>query len=149
MSALRSSVHSSIGTTPYRAVFGQQMLQHASMYKVLRDMNSLSNVDITIEDKSDKLKQLRENIKNNLRKAHEVSRQKYNTRASERVFKVGQEVLKRNHFLSNASNKFNKKLARQFTRCRIRKVVAHNLYDLEKLSGEHLGVFHAKDLIMK
>lgn len=149
MGALRSSLHSSTGTTPYQAVFGQQMIQHASMYKILRNINALDNADITILSSSDRQTLLRQKIKDNLLKAHVISSKKYNTRAKERVFKVGQEVLKRNHFLSSAPNQFCKKFAKQFQRCRVRNIVASNLYDLEKLNGEHLGVFHAKDLLIR
>lgn len=147
LSALRSAIHSSIGTTPYQAVFGQQMIQHASMYRLLKDLGSLSNTDITLITKVEKQAELREKIRMNLEKAYEDYGKVYNTRARKRIFKEGQELLRRNFALSNASKKFSQKFAKKFQRCRVRKVIANNLYDIEKLNGEHIGVYHAKDLL--
>lgn len=147
MSALRSAVHSSIGTTPYQAVFGQQMIQHASLYRVLKDLNAVCDTEITVAHKIEKQATLREKIKSNLEKAYENAKKTYNTRGKVRNFKEGQEVLRRNFVLSNSSKKFNKKFAKKFQKCRVRKTVANNLYELEKPNGEYLGVYHAKDLM--
>lgn len=47
-SALRNSIHSTTGQTPYFTAFGQHMVQHAGAYPILRNLKSLPTGDIQI-----------------------------------------------------------------------------------------------------
>lgn len=148
MSSIRSGVHSAIGTTPYQALFGQPMILHSSSYKILRKLKALQDPEIEVENQSDKLQMLRMNIKKNIEKAHEKYVRQYNTRASVRTFNPGQEVMRRNTILSNAGDKISKKFAKQFIKCRVRRVVSKNMYELEDMTGREKGIFHGKDIFM-
>ncbi|XP_067629120.1 uncharacterized protein [Eurosta solidaginis] len=67
--ALRNSLHQSLGYMPYFAVFGQHMITHAADYKLLRNLNLLSDNTVKLE-RSDNFQLIREVIKKNLEKAH-------------------------------------------------------------------------------
>lgn len=70
LSILRSDYHSVIKCSPYYAVFGQNIIQHASSYKILEKIGCLNGQDIDISDYTDKLDRIREKIRKNLQEAH-------------------------------------------------------------------------------
>lgn len=49
MASIRSSFHSAIKTNPYNAMFGQNMVIHGSMYRLLKKLGALSGEDIGTE----------------------------------------------------------------------------------------------------
>lgn len=147
MSAIRSSLHSAIGTSPYQALFGQRMVQHGSLYELLRKLNSLSEPDMNVVAPDDAHQATREKIKENLIAAHQRYSKQYNTRAKIRSFNVGQEVMYRNMDLSSAPNQKNKKFNKRFLKCRVKSIVGKNLYELSDLNDKTIGVYHGKDII--
>lgn len=144
-SALRNSVHVSIGNSAYRLVFGRNMVTHASEYGLLRKLQAFES-DIEIVDSNDMAQLVGESVRKNLDKAHEKAVRIYNTRSKEVEFTPGQEVFRRNSAQSNFEKGFNAKFARKFIKCRIRKRLGHARYELEDLQGKLIGVFHAKDI---
>ncbi|KAH8307499.1 hypothetical protein KR044_008580 [Drosophila immigrans] len=126
------------------ALFGFNMINHGSDYKLLKQLSLLEESPLLTP--RDQLQLLREDIKNNSRAAYERNATQYNLRSKPVSFKEGQEVFKRNFYLSNFSNNFNKKLGPQFTKCRIKKKVGTAYYILENLQGKEIGTYHAKDL---
>ncbi|XP_059221564.1 uncharacterized protein K02A2.6-like [Stomoxys calcitrans] len=99
LTVLRSDVHSGIGTAPYRAVFGQNMILHGSTYDVLEKLDMLN--DDTIVEHADRLQAIRDKISHNLDVAHEKASKIYNTRTRHVNFVSGQEVFRKNHSQSN------------------------------------------------
>ena len=142
--ALRNSVHSSTGTTPYFALFGQHMFTSGADYKLARKLSLMDDVEIL--SKSDNLALLRDKIKENMHQAYERSAKQYNLKVRMTKFFPGQEVYKRNFVLSDFKNNINAKFCRKFIKCRITKVLGNNMYEIESLNGHPLGIFHAKDL---
>ncbi|XP_046808358.1 uncharacterized protein K02A2.6-like [Lucilia cuprina] len=66
--ALRSLIHSSIGYSPFHALFGYTMITHGKSYQLVRNIDSLGNgEDIHY---SDKLHIIREKVKENLERAY-------------------------------------------------------------------------------
>lgn len=147
MGALRSSIHSAISTSPYQALFGQRMVQHGSLYALLRKLKAISEPDMQMSNPDDKHQAIRQQIKENLITAHQKYSKQYNTRAKDRNFIVGQEVIHRNMDLSSAPNKINKKFNKKFIKCRVKSVIGKNLYELSDLKGKRIGVYHGKDII--
>ncbi|KAH8351252.1 hypothetical protein KR059_012449, partial [Drosophila kikkawai] len=148
-SALRSALHQSLGCSSYKALFGFNMINHGSDYKLLKQLSLLE--ESTRLDRVDQLALIREEIKKNSRKAYETNVKQYNVRANHIVFnprrvKEGQEVFKRNFHLSNFSQNYNKKLGHQFSKCRIKKKLGSSFYLLETLAGKEIGTYHAKDI---
>ena len=144
--ALRSSIHSSIGVTPYFALFGQNMITHASAYALARKLNVLGEGDINIIPKESKIQIIREQMKAKLDKAYDKNVKSYNKRSRDIIYREGQEVFRKNYILSDFKKGINAKLCKPWLKCRIRKAVGRSIYEIETTKGEYIGVIHAKDL---
>lgn len=144
--ALRNSVHTATGVTPYFALFGIHMFSSGADYKIARKLMSLTDHDIHKLPSNDKLSIIREKIKNNMHEAYERSAQRYNKRARQVKFLPGQEVFRRNTVLSNFEKNRNSKFCRKFLKCRILRPVGNNMYELESMQGKSIGIYHAKDI---
>lgn len=144
-SALRNATHATSGHSPYFMVFGQHMVQHANTYKLLRSMQALQASDIEIVPPSDLRDALNTQVQQRLQKAHERNAKTYNTRSREVTYKPGQEVFRRNFAQSDAAQKFNAKLGRQWVPARIVRQKGSCLYELEDCQGRAIKVlYHAK-----
>lgn len=144
-SAVRSSFHESIGTSPYFALFGHHMFSSGADYELARKLESLEP-EIEILERKDQLQIKRDLIKENIHKAYEKGEKQYNKRSREVSFRPGQEVYVRNFVQSNFSKNFNAKFAPKFKKCRILAKKGNNMYDIETLQGNKIGTFHAKDI---
>lgn len=144
--ALRSSVHKSIGMTPYFALFGVNMATHASAYKIMRNLELIDDYETAVLPKNDKHDLTRLRIRENLQKSFEQHAKTYNIRSRAVQFQPGQEIYRRNFQLSDFSKQRNAKLGKKFVKCRILKSVGKNLYELEDMQGKAIGIYHAKDL---
>lgn len=144
--ALRSSVHSAIGVTPFMALFGYNRFTSGSDYKLARRLKSLDDSEFILLEDRDRIRIIREKIKENMHKAYERSSLRYNRGARLVRFIPGQEVFKRNFVLSNFERNINAKFCKKFSKCRILRVLGNNMYELETLSGLPLGVYHSKDI---
>ena len=143
--ALRSSMHSSLGHSPYHVLFGQQMVTHGETYELLRKLD-LEEEGENILDKADRMKLLRDSVKTNLEKAYEVNRKTYNLRSRLIDFRVGDFVLRRNFAQSSKINHFNSKLAPKFLKSIVLSRVGNSQYKLADTNGKEVGIFHAKDM---
>lgn len=77
---------------------------------------------------------------------YEKDRDRYNLRATKRVFQLGQEVWIPNHKQSKASEKFTSKLAQSKVRAYIEKKLGEDTYMLIDKTGKSLGKYHANDI---
>lgn len=144
--ALRTSVHTATGVTPFFSLFGYHMYSSGSDYNLARRLGSLTEHELVHMDKADRMALIRGKIKDNMHRAFEASSRRYNRRARTVKFVPGQEIYRRNYALSDFGKNFNAKFARKFSKCRISGMVGNNMYQLEDLKGKPLGVAHAKDL---
>lgn len=144
--ALRTSVHSATGYTPFFALFGYHMYTSGAEYELGRKLQSLTDHQILEITRNDKLDIIREQIRDNMRKAYEQSAKRYNQRARKVTFKPGQEVYRRNMVLSNFEKNQNAKFCRKFIKCRIVRPVGNNMFELENLQGKPIGIYHVKDI---
>lgn len=145
-SALRSSVHQTLRTTPYEALFGQTMIQCGEDYKLLKKLDALNSTGVEVVPKSDRMQIMRDYFKDHIKKANENSANRYNTRAKENSFRVDQEVFCRTFPLSNFSNNYVAKFAPKFRKSRVLKILGKNRYELSDMNGRSLGIYHAKDI---
>lgn len=144
--ALRASVHSSIGISPYFALFGHHMITHADVYKIARKLGVLEDGEVNIELKAQKMQSIREKIRQNLHKAYEKNVKTYDKRSKYTDFKPGQEVFRKNFTQSDFSKGLNAKLCKPWLKCRIRSKVGQNIYEIENLQGKLIGNVHAQHL---
>lgn len=145
--ALRSSIHSATGVSPFFALFGFHMFSSGADYKLARQLASLSDHEINTNLKrNEQLELIRTKIKENMHEAYEKSAERYNKRA--RIIKLipGQEVYRRNHVLSDFQRNINAKFCKKFVKCRIVRAIGGNMYEIETLQGKPVGIYHAKDI---
>lgn len=144
--SLRSSVHGSLGVTPYFALFGLNMVGHGSFYRIAQGLKALGDPETDVIPNSAKMEIIRRKIRENLHKAYERNQKTYNMRCREVKFVPGQEVFRRNFQQSDFKNNFNAKLARKFMKCRIVRPIGNSLYEIEDMQGRPLGTYHAQNL---
>lgn len=143
--ALRNSVHQSTKISPYHAIFGFDMITHATSYQLLRDLKMLDEPS-NILSRDDNLKLIRSNIRKHIAEAYSRNQHQYNLRTRPINFEVGQEVFRRNFAQSNAEKNFNAKLSPIFLKAKIKEKVGQHYYILEDMTGKIIGTFHAKDI---
>lgn len=143
--ALRSTIHSAIGTSPYYLVFGQHMVTNGSTYPLLRQLNMLEDRTVRF-DKSDSLAIMGDRSKRITQNQFARNQRAYNLRSKNVSYDVGQEVFRRNFKQSNFAHGYNSKLAPTFLKSRIRRKLGNSNYELEDLQGNFIGVYHAKDI---
>lgn len=122
------------------------MFTNGTDYALARKLSCLNDNEVFVLDHSDRLRLMREKLKDNLHEAYETNAARYNTRIRETRFTPGQEVYKRNFVLSDFKQNINSKFCKKFIKCRVSKVLGNNMYLLESLAGKDLGAWHAKDI---
>lgn len=146
-SALRNSVHESIGYSPHFVVFGRQQIQHGSAYALLKNLNGLPMTDTVALPPHDFQDVLRQQIQDRLHRAHNKHEATYNTRSKFVSYVPGQEVFRRNFTQSDFAKNYNAKLAKKFVKCRVVRKIGTVMYELEDTQGNAISMkYHAKDL---
>lgn len=140
--ALRTSVHSAIGVTPFFALFGYHHFSSGSDYKLARKLSSMCDHEIVDMKQNERLESIREKIKRNMHEAFERSARRYNERARNVKLIPGQEVFRRNNVLSDFEKCKSSKFSRKFLKCIILRPVGNNMFELESLQG----IYHVKDI---
>lgn len=143
--ALRNSCHQAINVSPYRAVFGFDMITHASSYELLRKLTLLDEPSAKVS-RDDHLHIIRNGLRKHIREAHDRHARSYNLRTRPQNFTINQEVFRRNFAQSCNEKNFNAKLAPLFVRARIREKLGNHYYILEDLQGKLMGTYHGKDI---
>lgn len=143
--SLRNSYHQTINCSPYKALFGFNMITHASSYTLLNNIRLLDEPSLALQ-KDDRQHLIRFDIREHMKKAYDTNKRQYNLRSKQHTFKIGQEVLRRNFTQSSAEKKFNSKLCPMFIKARVREKLGSNYYILEDLNGKLDGTYHAKDI---
>lgn len=128
--ALRTSVHSATGVTPFFSLFGYHMFSCGSDYKLSRRLMSMSDHQIKDLERPDKFELIREKVKSKMHEVYEKSSARYNKRAQIVKFVPGQEVYRRNTVLSDFAKDRNAKFCKKFLKYRIMKLVGNNMYEL-------------------
>uniref|UniRef100_A0A1I8NM57 Uncharacterized protein n=1 Tax=Stomoxys calcitrans TaxID=35570 RepID=A0A1I8NM57_STOCA len=124
---LRNSFHESISSSPYHAVFGMDMITHASSYPLLLSLNLL-NEPFSLS-KDDRMQLCRRNLRHRIREPHERNRRQNDLRSRPQTFQ-----------------NFSAKLSPMFINARVREKSGNYYYILENLQGKFDGTYHAKDI---
>jgi transposase InsO family protein len=137
-SAIRTSLHESTNFTPYEIVFGMKMRTSGDEHK--------NNVEQSTETRVEHLKQIRNIVQENLRKAHEKSKKYYDLRTRTRQLKVNDSVYVRNFKLSNAANNYSAGIAKNWRPGIITAQTGPNSYEITGMDGKKIGNFDCKDI---
>lgn len=143
--ALRNSYHQTLNVSPYRSLFGFNMITHGSSYNLLRKLHILDEPIATVS-REDQLQMLRNDIRKHIKDAYETNKRNYNLRTRAPIFNVGDEVFRRNFAQSNMEKHFNAKLAPMFLKAKISQKLGNHYYVLVDTEGKLIGTFHAKDI---
>lgn len=148
--AMNSSVNEVTGFTPSFLVFGRELVSCGSHYT---DTDQIDDAIFSPRDEYAEnlgvLKKIFDKVQLSLLKSHSRNSTTYNLRRKNVEFNVGDIVWKRTYYLSDKDNRFAKKLAPKFVKCRVVTKKSPLIYDLEDLNGCHLGTWHIKDLKLK
>lgn len=123
--AMNSSTHSSTKCSPYLANFGQQI---ATDQRTYTGNNSV--------DRSEKnFTKIRQAILDNLEKAYNSSKKRYDLRSRPIQYQVGETVWKEVVTQSDAFAGIMSKFAPKFIKCVVKKKIGSNTYELEDEEG--------------
>lgn len=143
--ALRSAIHSAIGTTPYYMAFGQHMVLSGSTYSLLRRLELLEDRSLPLTRK-DSLEIIRKRAGEVMERQYNKNKRLYDLRSTAIQYKEGDEVFRRNFRQSDFQTGYNAKLGPKFVKCRIRRKLGEANYEVEDLQGHLIGHYHAKDI---
>ena len=128
--------------------FGRNLKPPRTLYS---EVNNLPTRKLTQEEWSNRLKRLtaiHDLVRYNLDLARPKQEKQYNKGRREVVYKVGDEVLRRNHTLSDGNNYFASSLAPKFREpCVIQRVLSPLVYELYDHSCKRAIKVHVKDLL--
>lgn len=144
--ALNSAVNEVTGFTPSFLVFGRELISCGSHY-VDSDLGNeivFAPRDSYAENLG-ALHKIFDNVQLSLIKAHSRNSTNYNLRRKNVDFNVGDIVWKRTFYQSDKDNKFCKKLAPKYLKCRIIAKKSKLVYELEDMTKRNLGTWHVKD----
>lgn len=145
MQYIPNASHSSSKFSPYFVNFGRNQISSGEEYQILRDTER--DLTPTENEHNEKMNKIFEEVRKNSKIAYEKYSKYYNLRAGKMVeFSVGQNVLKKNYFLSDKAKGFNAKLAPKFSEAVIKKKVGDYCYILEDENGKNLGMYHVSQL---
>lgn len=141
--ALNNTVHTSTQNTPFNVIFGHNMVLHG------RDYTKCIDVNVDEFPIDDKRRAVREFVKDQLKKAFERIKNTRNRRAGTRTIDVNKDTYLRNQKLSNAAEKYSKKLAPKYIPVEIMKKVGKDTYLVADTDGKYLGKYHSSLLMQK
>lgn len=145
--ALNTTPHTATGFSPYKIIFGHEIVDHGNEHRIDRDVIERSGDD-RLKTKTSTDKFIHEMVLKNLRKQFDKNASSYNLRHRRfaPVYHVGDKVLKRNFRQSSAADKYNSKLGLCYTPCVVLSRIGTSSYELADNSGRSIGVFSSADL---
>lgn len=145
--ALNNTPHSATGFSPYRILFGHEIVSKGDQHRMDKDEEDLSDEE-RMQKKTQIDNFIYDLVYKNLRKHYEKNAKHYNLRfkAAAPTYTVGQRVLKRNFRQSSAPDNFNAKLAPCYIPCTILARIGTSSYEVADEAGKSLGIFSAADL---
>lgn len=142
--ALNCHVHTSTNMTPYFALHGHNMILNGKDYAKIIDVN-----DECEENMNDKLSAIRHMVREHLFKAYVNIERTVNKRAGTRMIDMNKDTYLKNTKLSNAGERYSKKLGDKYIPVRISKQVGENTYLISDKNGKLLGKYHASMLMQR
>lgn len=142
LNAVRSE---STGQSPYKLLFGKDMIMNARDYQHLTDQGTPRD-ELTDEELVSQFDELRTRAKRALEESQTQFREQYDRNTHVLKFSTGERVWRKNRALSNAAEGFSHKLAPKFVPATITQVLGEDTYILRDVSGGRPAKYHANDL---
>lgn len=144
---LNNTPHGATGFSPYRILFGHEIVARGDEHRVDRDLRELSDEE-RLEKKLVIDNHIHALVIKNLKRQFAKNSHNYNTRHKSfaPVYTVGQKVYKRNFRQSSAPHRYNAKLGPCYLPCTVIARVGTSTYELADENGKSIGVFSAADL---
>lgn len=143
--AINTAKHETLGCSPYYANFGRNHILFTEQY-TLAAMNTPADETKAKEARLKAVHNIQRFVVDRIRTAHEKSKQRYDLRARERKFTIGELVWRRSFQKSSAIEQRTKKLGPKYIPCYVKEVHGANNYLLEDVKTSSVGVYHAKDI---
>ncbi|XP_065073993.1 uncharacterized protein LOC135698060 [Ochlerotatus camptorhynchus] len=143
--AINTAKHETLGCSPYYCNFGRDHILFTEQYPLAK-MNSAEDPAKAHEVRFAAAQNIQHFVLSRIKAAHDTSKQRYDLRARNRGFAVGEIVWRRSFELSNAAEHRTKKLGAKFIPCIVRQVQGCNNYLLEDIKTSKTGVYHSKDI---
>lgn len=144
--AINSAVNESTGFTPFFLVHAREPVINGSFYKDVDQDYAEAMPREEYAGEFGCLKEIFQQVRLRLLKAHETNSRHYNLRRRPARFSVGDAVWKRTYVQSDAQKFKMAKLAPKYEKCRVKTVLSPLVYELERLDGHPIGSWHIKDL---
>lgn len=143
---LNNHVHTSTDLSLFMAVHGRMMITNGKEYGSVIDPNGMNESDDT---HSDKMKVIRNLIREHLNKAFERISNIVNNRAGTRLIDPSKDTYLRNMKLSNAGERYSKKLGVKYLPVNIIRKVGRDTYLIADKDNKLLGKFHSSLLMQR
>lgn len=144
---INNTMHSSTSFTPYRILFGHEIVTTGEEHR--RDPDTSEVSETARDEQRSKIDDsVYDLVRKHLEKAHDRSARAYNLRYQKPapVYQVGQRVYKRNFAQSSAGDNYNAKLGPAYVPCTIVSRRGTSSYELADENGKNLGIFSAADI---
>lgn len=144
---LNNTPHTATGFSPYRILFGHEIVTKGEEHRRDRDEKDLSGEE-RIQRKGEIDEKIYSLVVKNLKKAYDNTAKTYHLRSrkSAPVYTVGEKVYKQNFRQSAAADQYNAKLGPLYVPCTVLARVGTSSYELADQAGKSIGVFSVADL---
>lgn len=142
LNAVRSDA---TGQSPYKLLFGQEMVLNAREYRALAPRGTPRD-ELTDDELVSRFDEMRTRAKQALGESQAESRRRYDQTSQILKFVIGERVWRKNRMLSNAADGFSHKLAPKFLPAVVRETLGEDTYLLQDMAGGRPTKFHANDL---
>lgn len=145
--ALNNSPHGATGFSPYRILFGHEIVGKGDEHRMDKDEEEVSEEE-RVGRKLEIDRLIHNTVYKNLRKNYEKNAKIYNLRykSSSPSYVIGQKVFKRNFKQSSAIDAYNAKFGPMYLPCTVIARVGTSSYEVADDQGKSLGIFSAADL---
>lgn len=143
--ALNNTRNESTGNTPFFVNFGRHAIRHGAEYQTLSGNGN--RLEMAENELQRQFEAMRTKIRDNLQRAQERFRAQYNKTAKITTFEMGENVWRKNHELSNASQNFAQKLAPKYVKAKVIERIGTDTYRVKDITTGRIHRIHANDLL--
>lgn len=143
--ALNCHIHTATDMSPYYALHGHDMMLKGSDYSRIIDVNGMYDMN----EMGDKHATIRQAIGEHLFKAYQTIEKTNNKRAGDRIITLSKDTYLKNMKLSNAGDRYSKKLGSKYIPVKITKQIGENTFLVSDKEGKILGKYHSSLLIQR